>query len=70
MDSTARTVAKAVSWQLSGIVVMSAIGYAMTGSFGQASGFALLTAAIGFVTFFLHERLWARIRWGRRPAER
>ena len=44
---------------------MTAIGYGATGSLSAGGGIALTGAATGFVAFFLHERLWARIRWGR-----
>ena len=66
MDSHVRTVAKAVSWQLVGIIVMTLIGYAFTGSIGESGGFAVVAAASGLVMYVIHERLWARIRWGRR----
>lgn len=66
METTTRMVVKALSWQLLGLIVMAAIGYILTGSLQTAGSFALLTSAIGLVTFVLHEKLWARIPWGRR----
>ncbi len=66
MESNLRTIMKAVTWQVSGFLVMSAIGYIMTGSIETAGGFAALCAAIGTVSFFLHEKLWAQVSWGRR----
>ncbi len=65
MDSSLRTAMKAVTWQVSGLLVMSVIGYVMTGSLETAGGFAFASAAIGTVSFFLHEKLWAKIKWGR-----
>ena len=72
MDSSKRTFLKAISWQVSGFVVMALIGYVATGSFDAAAGVAVASTAIGFVAFFLHERLWDRIAWGRdhRPLNR
>lgn len=64
METNFRTFCKAVSWQVSGLIVMSLIGYIMTGSLQAAGGFAVITAAIGFVMFFVHEKVWSFIRWG------
>lgn len=60
-----RSIIKAISWQLLGLLTTTAIAYAWTGSVSQAGGFALLSAAIGMACYFLHERLWASIAWGR-----
>ncbi|MEM1313205.1 MAG: DUF2061 domain-containing protein [Pseudomonadota bacterium] len=68
MDSPKRAAAKALSWQITGLLVMSAIGYALTGSLETAGSFALINGALGFAMFFLHERIWARVRWGRGAA--
>ncbi|MBY5986384.1 DUF2061 domain-containing protein [Roseovarius atlanticus] len=66
METNKRTLAKAATWQVLGLMVMTLIGFIMTGSVAQGGTYAVITAAIGFVTFFLHERIWAGIGWGRR----
>ena len=65
METKKRTIAKAFCWQALGLVVMSIIGYAFTGSVGEGGALALTSAAVGLMNYFLHERLWARVRWGR-----
>ena len=65
MDRPIRTLVKALTWQASGLVTMTGIGYLATGSVSAGGGIALASAVTGFVAFFLHERLWARVRWGR-----
>ncbi|MEM1383148.1 MAG: DUF2061 domain-containing protein [Pseudomonadota bacterium] len=65
MEKTERTIAKAVSWQLLGLGVMALIGYAITGSVAQSGALAAVTSAVGFVSYVVHERVWARIGWGR-----
>lgn len=64
METKRRTICKAITWQTSGLIVMSLIGYAMTGSFEAATGFAFIVAGLGAVLFVLHERLWSRVAWG------
>lgn len=65
MESTRRTLAKTCTWQVSGLIVMTLVSYAVTGSFIQGGAVALIGAAIGAFSYAIHERLWARVRWGR-----
>jgi uncharacterized membrane protein len=67
-DTPLRSMAKAATWQALGLVVMTLITWAVTGSVATGSAIALLGAATGTVTYVLHERLWARVGWGRRHA--
>ena len=64
METKKRTLAKAATWQVLGLMVMTLIGFFMTGSVAEGGAYAMITATIGFVTFFLHERVWAGIGWG------
>lgn len=66
METQTRTLAKAVTWQITGLIAMTLIGYAFTGSLGQGGMLAVTTTALGFVSYVIHERVWARVRWGRR----
>lgn len=65
MDTTRRTLAKAITWQLLGLLVTTTLGYVATGSVAAGGALALSSALIGFVCYAAHERLWSRIRWGR-----
>ncbi|MCI4664219.1 MAG: DUF2061 domain-containing protein [Neomegalonema sp.] len=65
MDSRARTLAKAISWQLLGLATTTLIAWIATGSLAASFGTAAGAAAAGFVCYFLHERAWAAVRWGR-----
>ena len=65
METRRRTLAKAIIWQIIGLVVMSGVGWALTGSVAVGSGIAVINSLVGFVTYILYERFWARICWGR-----
>ena len=65
-DSPIRSIVKALTWQAMGLFVMMLISWAVTGSVTAGGMIAVLGAASGMVTYILHERLWARIGWGRR----
>ena len=65
MDSTVRTIAKSVTWQMMGLLSMTLVGYLFTHSLTASSGIAIASGATGFVAYFLHERAWSRVHWGR-----
>jgi len=65
MDSTKRTWAKAVFWQVLGLISMVIVGYLFTGSMRVGGLMAVANAVIGLSFYVVYERLWARIGWGR-----
>ena len=65
MDSTIRLFTKAVTWQVAGFFSMMLIGFLFTGSIAASGGIAFVGAIAGFVCYFLHELVWARISWGK-----
>jgi len=70
METTARTITKAATWQLLGIATGTAIGFLFTGSVAASGGIALTGALTGVVFYVAHEKLWARVPWGLRAAGR
>lgn len=64
METTKRTFAKAVTWQASGLLAMMTISFAFTGALETSGKIALISMICGFVAYCLHERVWARVRWG------
>jgi len=65
METRTRSIVKAVSWQLVGLVTMTLLAFVVTGDLGAAGSLAIIGAISGFMCFFIHERVWAHIRWGR-----
>ncbi|SFE47573.1 DUF2061 domain-containing protein [Roseivivax sediminis] len=70
METRARTLTKAILWQALGLVVMTALGWLLTGSAGTGGSLALASTLVGLVTYVVYERVWAGIRWGRLPHDR
>lgn len=68
METGARTLLKSVVWTLIGLVSMALVGLAFSGSAALGGGMALVNAALGFASYLLYERVWARIGWGRADA--
>jgi len=66
MDTGQRTVIKAVLWNVIGLSMMAFIGILFTGSIAIGGTIALANTLIGFLSYLIYERVWARISWGRR----
>ena len=45
--------------------MMTLICYLITGSINAGGLIAVVSAVVGLATFYLHEKLWSRISWGR-----
>ncbi len=65
MVSKRRSLAKSITWRLIAIVVTFLVGFVMTGSLAFAASLSLLSNLINFVLYYLHERVWLKINWGR-----
>ena len=66
-DSHTRSVAKAVSWRVTGTVDTFLISWLITGHVATAGGIAATEVLTKVVLFYLHERGWNLIHW-ERPA--
>jgi uncharacterized membrane protein len=62
--SRKRSVVKAITYR--GVIVCLdfLVIYLLTGKAKTAAGFMIISNIYTTVGYFLHERAWARIRWG------
>lgn len=65
-DTAVRSLAKAVSWRVTGTVDTFLISWIITGQVLVAGGIALTEIVTKVFLFWLHERVWNRIGWGRK----
>jgi len=65
-DSSTRSLAKAVSWRLTGTIDTFIISYLITGQALIASGIAFTEIMTKVFLFWVHERVWNRISWGKK----
>ena len=63
-----RAVVKGVSWRAVGTADTFMLSWLITGHLGHAARIASFETVTKVALFYLHEQLWARIPWGRRPA--
>lgn len=67
METTKRSVLKAISWRLVGTASVLIISLVVTGSFALAGSIAIGQFVINTMLYFFHERIWNKITWGIDP---
>ena len=65
-ETHARSVLKALSWRALGTLDTFAISWLLTGRVEIAGSIAGLEIITKIAWYYLHERIWAAIHWGRR----
>ncbi|MCB0322604.1 MAG: adenylyl-sulfate kinase [Bdellovibrionales bacterium] len=64
-----RSLVKAVTWQVAGVVLLGlSTAYLAGGSADPVAPVALLTL-VAFVAYYVHERLWEQVRFGRASSQ-
>ena len=64
-ETHVRSVLKAISWRTLGTIDTFAISWLMTGAVEVAGSIAGLEILTKIAWYYLHERIWAVIAWGR-----
>lgn len=65
-ETTARSIAKTISWRICGSGATFAISYAILGDFTVSGTIAVIQLTFNTALYYLHERVWNWIEWGRR----
>ena len=65
-ETHARSVLKAISWRTLGTLDTFAISWLLTGRVEIAGSIAGLEIVTKIAWYYLHERVWSAIHWGRR----
>ena len=63
-ESKKRSIAKAASYRFFGSMVTASIAYFLTSKWEVALGIGLVDGVAKMAGYFLHERVWAHIKWG------
>ena len=64
-ETPIRSLTKAITWRITGTIDTFIISWIITGQILLASGIALTEILTKVCLFWLHERAWNRIDWGR-----
>jgi uncharacterized membrane protein len=66
-DKHYRSLAKAVSWRVTGTVDTVLISYLITGQIRWALSIGFVELFTKVALYYAHERLWNKISFGRKP---
>jgi uncharacterized membrane protein len=65
-----RSIIKAVSWRAGGTIVTCFVAWCLTGNLDLATRIGIVDTAIKIGAFYIHERLWNRLDFGKqKPPE-
>lgn len=64
-DSPLRSLSKALSWRLIATTITILIVFVTTKEWELAFGAGAADLVIKLVAYYLHERAWANVKWGR-----
>ena len=68
-ETSSRSVVKALSWRIIATLTTAGLVFAFTGSFDLAITVGFFEAVAKMALYFMHERLWNRLEYGRKPTE-
>lgn len=64
MDTPARSLAKTISWRITGSGATFLISYAVLGNVAISGTIAVIQLTFNTLLYFIHERAWNKIKWG------
>lgn len=64
-----RSLTKALIWRASGFLILGAIAYWFTGTWSESLAISGWFNGIRLGLYYVHERAWLRVRWGRIEVE-
>jgi adenylylsulfate kinase len=64
METHARSIAKALTWRVGGLVLTVAVAWIITRRADIAASIGLADTAVKLAAFYIHERVWLKIRFG------
>ena len=70
MDTHKRSIAKTISWRVVASIITGVVTFFLTGRLDFAGTVGLADTLVKFLIYYVHERMWARISYGKpRPLE-
>jgi uncharacterized membrane protein len=69
-DEHRRSIAKGISWRITGTIDTMVVAFFITGDYSKALSIGATEIITKVFLFYLHERVWQRVQFGRlRPGE-
>jgi uncharacterized membrane protein len=68
-DTNSRSIVKAITWRVIASLTTFILAYIITGELALSAGIGIADVIAKFIFYFLHERAWDRITWGKQISE-
>ena len=65
MESKKRSIAKTVSWRITGSSATFLITYLIIGSIELSGTIAAIQLTFNTILYYIHERVWDKVKWQR-----
>lgn len=65
-DTFLRSITKTISWRLTGSGATFLVSYIISHDFTMASTIAITQLTLNTILYYIHERIWNRVVWGRK----
>lgn len=65
MESKKRSFVKALTYRAAAAILLAVIAWVYTGDLFETSAITILFTVFSTLVYFIHERIWTRINWGR-----
>ncbi len=66
IESSIRSIVKTITWRITGSLATFLISYWITGNLTMSSTIAIIQVTANTILYYLHERVWNKISWGRK----
>lgn len=65
-----RTIVRMISYRITAWLFTILWTYLLLGNIGEATGFATLLHILLSIDYYIHERIWLKIKWGLTSSEK
>ncbi len=66
METHIRSIAKALTWRFGGTILTFTVAWILTREFELAAQIGVLDTVIKLGAFYVHERMWNRLSFGKK----
>ena len=60
-----RSLIKTITWKVVSIIIAWLVAYFLTDNYETAIKITIIGSLLGLIWFYVHERIWCHIDWGR-----
>ncbi len=64
-ETNSRSLVKAITWRIIASITTFILAFVITGHLALSAGIGIGDVIAKFILYFLHERAWDRVSWGK-----